>query len=192
MCALYTKMFEKCRNLVVVVMETSIFASCGYECEHSEKVYESLPSVCVSESVDIDVSLLPYERPWTGYNIPNRYQVVCNAEGEGPFELFVSKWYGAGEYDLMFGTSGAPARSVASDILASEDLEGVVSLKCSVSIPEEWECKLVEVCEPTICYGEFVCSLVHGKEHVGVATASLVSSEGCFDWYYEDPYIVRE
>lgn len=184
-------MFAKCRNLVAAAIGASIFAGCGGECEHPEKVYESLPSACVSEEVDADLWLLPYKR--YGFDTPNRYWVICSVKGEsGPFDLLVSKWYGNGEYELMFGTSDAPARSAASNVLSPDDLEGVIALKCSVSIPEEWECKMFEVCEFDVCHFVTGCYMVRERYQIGVINAYLKYSEGCFDWYYNDPYIVRD
>jgi len=195
-------MFQIGKKLIVAtVVGASIFlGSCG-DCRFPEVTYEALPStyeaIETGQAVTGSLNLLPYKR--SGFNIPNRYQVVCGTkkiiddeDDGGPFDIFVSKVYEDGDIKLLVGTSGAPSRSIASNVLGPVDLEGVVDLKCSISIPERWECGFKEVCEYNVCHIEDVCSLEQTKKLIGMVDASLTSSEDCYDWYYDDSYIIRD
>lgn len=196
-------MFSKCKKLIATtVLSASMLFGCGSECKFPEKVYESLNSTYFaaerSSAFNVDngilmdrvvegyLSLSPFYHP--NDSTPNRYRITCGVREGGRFDFFVDKVYENGESIGIAGGLGSPSGSVSSNAISPGDLEGIVSLKCVIWLPEGRECPTSER-EYGTCTTQ---TLVQEREKIGLVNAYLNFSEKCFDWYYDDPYIIRE
>ena len=195
---LISRIAVKSNGLVsAMLLSAGVLASqigCGEDCRHPEDKYfiSSQSYVRFERSSDFNVEKGLGENVNGKINLyetrkkpspPNRYLVECvTVEGEDYFEFYVTKTYADGSYNFIAGNNGEPKGSVRSQVLKSEELEGVVSLRCAIVLPAEQDCK-----NDPITHIE-KCGKSQEKEVIGAVVADLSSEAACFDWYYEDKY----